>query len=291
MEPGLSSANCGGHPADWLSGHKEFGADRQSAALPPGRVDMSGFHPDCSFVKAVYASPNHGPRRGTALDTLVLHYTGMASADAALRRLCDPAAEVSCHYLVFEDGGIYQLVAEERRAWHAGLSCWGGERDMNSVSIGIELANGGPDFGSPPFAEAQIAAVIALCRDILARRKIPPRRVLGHSDIAPSRKIDPGENFPWERLAEAGIGHCVAAAAITAGASLQRGSRGADVEELQERLSHYGYDVAVTGLYDEQTEVVVKAFQRHFRPVRVDGQADRSTLATLEALLAGLPRA
>jgi N-acetylmuramoyl-L-alanine amidase len=249
---------------------------------------MSGFHPDSSLVKAVHASPNHGPRRGAGLDTLILHYTGMASAEAALRRLCDPAAEVSCHYLVFEDGGIYQLVAEERRAWHAGLSCWDGERDMNSVSIGIELANGGPDFGSPPFAEPQIVAAIALCRDILARRKIPPQRVLGHSDIAPARKIDPGESFPWGRLAEAGIGHYVTAAPVGAGANLQRGSRGGDVEKLQERLARYGYDVAVTGLYDERTEVVIKAFQRHFRPARVDGRADRSTLETLEALLAAL---
>jgi N-acetylmuramoyl-L-alanine amidase len=250
---------------------------------------MSGFHPDSPLVKAVDASPNHGERRGPPLDAIILHYTGMASAEAALQRLCDPTAEVSCHYLVCEEGGIHQLVPETRRAWHAGQSFWAGERDMNSASIGVELANGGPDFGSPPFADAQIVAAIALCRDIVARRRIPPQRILAHSDIAPLRKSDPGEDFPWERLAWAGIGHYVTPAPIGPGPCLRRGSAGAKVEALQKALARYGYEVETTGFYDERTQSVVRAFQRHFRPRRVDGEADRSTLATLATLLAALP--
>ncbi|MGO9006712.1 MAG: N-acetylmuramoyl-L-alanine amidase [Beijerinckiaceae bacterium] len=250
---------------------------------------MSEFHPDSALVEAVDPSPNHDVRRGSAPDAIVLHYTGMASAEAALARLCDPAAGVSCHYLIFENGSIHQLVPEERRAWHAGTSFWAGERDMNSASIGIELANGGPDFGSPPFAPAQIEAAIALCRDIIARRKIPPQRILGHSDIAPFRKSDPGEAFPWASLAEAGIGHHVEPVPISEDRPLIRGSTGAEVEALQDMLAAYGYDIAVTALYEERTEAVVTAFQRHFRPARVDGKADRSTLATLTALLAARP--
>ncbi|MGP0058618.1 MAG: N-acetylmuramoyl-L-alanine amidase, partial [Beijerinckiaceae bacterium] len=193
---------------------------------------MVEFHPDSPLVKAVHASPNHGARLGLAPDAIILHYTGMASAEAALARLCDPSAQVSSHYLIFENGRVHQLVPETRRAWHTGTSFWAGERDMNSASIGIELANGGADFGAPPFAQAQIEAAIALCRDIIARRKMPPQRVLGHSDIAPFRKIDPGEAFPWARLAKAGIGHYVEPTLIGDDRPLMRGSSGAEVEAL-----------------------------------------------------------
>jgi N-acetylmuramoyl-L-alanine amidase len=248
---------------------------------------MSGFRPDSPLVTSVHPSPNHGPRR-LGVDALILHYTGMASAEAALQRLCDPAAQVSSHYLIYEDGSIHQLVAEKQRAWHAGQSCWEGERDMNSVSIGIEIANGGPDFGSPPFADAQIDAVIALAQDIIARHKIPPQRILAHSDIAPLRKADPGEYFPWRRLAKAGVGHFVEALALGDDAPLARGAADQGVEELQRLLARYGYEVDVTGQYDARTEAVVRAFQRHFRPERVDGRADRSTIATLRALLHAL---
>ncbi len=251
---------------------------------------MDEFHPDSALVEAVRPSPNHGARRSPAADAIIMHYTGMASAEAALARLCHPAAEVSCHYLIFENGNIHQLVPEARRAWHAGASFWAGERDMNSASIGIELANGGADFGAPPFAQVQIEAAIALCRDIIARRKIPPQRILGHSDIAPIRKIDPGEAFPWASLAEAGIGHYVRPIPVGEDSPLIRGSSGAEVEALQHMLAAYGYDIAVTALYEERTEAVVAAFQRHFRPARVDGKADRSTLATLRALLCTLTR-
>jgi N-acetylmuramoyl-L-alanine amidase len=249
---------------------------------------MSEFHPDSLLVAAVHASPNHGLRRQSAPDAIILHYTGMVSAEAALARLCDPAAEVSSHYLIFEDGRIHQLVPEARRAWHAGASFWAGKKDMNSVSIGIELANGGHDFGAPPFAPAQIEAAIALCTDITARRNIPSQRVLGHSDIAPVRKIDPGEAFPWPIFAKAGVGHFVEPAPVGDDPPLQRGSAGAAVEALQQMLALYGYDIAVTSFYDAKTEGVVAAFQRHFRPACVDGKADLSTLSTLQALLAAL---
>ena len=150
-------------------------------------------------------SPNFNARRH-ALDMLVLHYTGMESGEAALQRMCDPAAEVSAHYMVWEDGRITQLVQEDQRAWHAGVSRWQDDDDLNSRSIGIEIVNGGhdvplPNGRLPPYPDAQIAAVIALSKDILSRHAIRPSRIVGHSDIAPARKIDPGEHFPWDRLA------------------------------------------------------------------------------------------
>ncbi len=247
---------------------------------------MTGFDPDNGLVKAVHPSPNHGARRIKGPDSIVVHYTGMPSGAAALARLCDPAAEVSAHYFIDEDGGIVQLVPEARRAWHAGQSCWAGEEDMNSASIGIELQNGGHEFGAPAYPEAQIDAVIALCRDIVRRRAIAPGRILAHSDIAPGRKIDPGEYFPWSKLAEAGVGLYVPPHPIGDDVPLERGARGEKVEELQAMLAAYGYDIEVTGRYGEKTEAVVAAFQRHFRPARVDGKADRSTLLTLRDLLA-----
>ena len=152
-------------------------------------------------------SPNHDARpAGKPIDILLLHYTGMRDAEAALRRLTDPAAKVSSHYLIDEDGATYRLVDEGRRAWHAGVSYWGGERDINGVSIGIELVNPGHEFGYRPFPQPQMEALVELGRAILARHPIPPARVLGHSDVAPTRKTDPGELFDWRALAEAGIG-------------------------------------------------------------------------------------
>jgi N-acetylmuramoyl-L-alanine amidase len=292
VEPGLSSATR------WSSGRlARAGIGSPAAIVNPPRTsnlttvhEMSEFFPDSALVKQVRPSPNHGSRRIAMPDAIILHYTGMASAEAALARLCDPEAEVSCHYLVFENGDIVQLVPETRRAWHAGKSLWAGEDDMNSASIGIELANGGHDFGAPPFPAEQIDAVIALCRDINTRRKIAPHRILGHSDIAPFRKIDPGEIFPWARLAQAGIGHYIEPMAVEGGTVLERGDRGPEVETLQKTLAAYGYGIAVTGSFDLKTEGVVAAFQRHFRPERVDGRADLSTRATLKALLASVKR-
>lgn len=151
------------------------------------------------------SSPNHGPRRsGARPDMVVLHYTAMETAEAALARLCDPAAEVSAHYLVGAAGEIWQLVPESERAWHAGAGAWGPVGDVNSHSIGIELANAGPLDDHPPFAEAQMAALETLLDAILARWTIPPERVIGHSDMAPGRKADPGPKFDWRRLALGG---------------------------------------------------------------------------------------
>jgi N-acetylmuramoyl-L-alanine amidase len=242
--------------------------------------------PDTLCKAKVHPSPNHGERKdGKAVDALVLHYTGMTDAASALHQLCNPAAQVSSHYLVFEDGRIFQLVPEARRAWHAGVGSWQGETDMNSASIGIEIVNPGHEFGYRPFPDIQVGAVTALCRDIVTRRRIPADRVIAHSDMAPARKQDPGELFPWDRLAATGVGLWVPPHPISSGLFLQRGESGQPIEALQAMVAMLGYGIAVNGVFDEATEQVVTAFQRHFRQARVDGIADRSTIETLRALL------
>jgi N-acetylmuramoyl-L-alanine amidase len=220
---------------------------------------------------------------------LLLHYTGMPDADEALAWLRNPVSSVSCHYVVFEDGRVVQIVPETLRAWHAGAGSWGQDRDINSCSIGIEIANPGHDGGLPAYPDVQIASLAALGRDIAARWSIPPERVLGHSDVAPGRKQDPGERFPWATLHRAGLGHWVEPAPIRDGRSLGPGDRGTEVEAVQAMLARYGYGIATSGVFDERTAAVVTAFQRHFRPERVDGIADPSTLATLQALIAARP--
>jgi len=252
------------------------------------------FRADSCVVAEVRPSPNQGERReGQRPDMIVLHYTGMRDAGAALERLCAAGSEVSAHYFVFEDGRIIQLVPERRRAWHAGAAFWAGEDDVNSCSIGIEIANPGHEFGYPDFPKRQIAAVTTLCRSILTRNTIPPVRVLGHSDVAPTRKQDPGEKFPWRTLYDSGVGHWVKPAPFTEeGPLLALGDSGNAVLALQEMLSEYGYGIAASGSYDSTTHAVVAAFQRHFRPARVDGVGDESTRATLRDLLGhrGRPR-
>ena len=247
---------------------------------------MTGFAADFAGAE-IRVSPNFGPRRdGARPELIVLHYTGMASGEAAECWLCDPRSEVSSHYLVHEDGRIVQMVRESDRAWHAGAGSWQGRGDVNSRSIGIEIVNGGHEFGLPDYPPVQIEAVIALCRDIIARYGIAPEGVLAHSDVSPGRKRDPGERFPWWRLAAAGVGRFVPPQPIRKGPLLERGSSGPQVEKLQFMLSLYGYGIGITGHYDAPTEVVVAAFQRHFRPFLVDGRADISTWKTLELLLA-----
>ena len=237
-----------------------------------------------------HPSANHGPRLGGApVDILLLHYTGMPSAEGALAWLSSPKSGVSCHYFVFEDGRTVQLVAESARAWHAGASFWAGEADINSRSIGIEIANPGHDFGYRPFPDRQIEAVVVLCRGILGRHPIPPERVLAHSDVAPLRKDDPGELFPWQRLHAAGIGHWVPPSSVVAGPALKRGDRGEAVAGLHRRFRRYGYGIDEESEYGAETEAVVRAFQRHFRPALVDGVAAPSTVATLDELIASLP--
>jgi len=249
---------------------------------------MSGFLPDQPGAE-VRVSPNFGQRRETLTpDMIVLHYTGMATGAAAEAWLCDPASEVSSHYLVHEDGRIVQMVRESDRAWHAGKSSWFGRTDINSCSVGIEIVNPGHSLGYKAFPGRQIDAVIELCTGIVERHSIVAQRVLGHSDIAPGRKVDPGERFPWKTLFEAGLGHLVPATPLGAGAALKVGEANADVEALQSMLALYGYGVEISGIYDRQTEIVVAAFQRHFRRRLVDGVADRSTIRTLQRLLASV---
>ncbi|MGQ3017164.1 N-acetylmuramoyl-L-alanine amidase [Phenylobacterium sp.] len=228
-------------------------------------------------------SPNFNERAGPP-DILLLHYTGMESGEAAIARLRDPEAKVSSHYVVEEDGRIFTLVAEERRAWHAGVSFWKGERDINGRSIGIEIVNPGHEFGYRPFPDAQIAAVIALATDIRTRWMIADGDIIGHSDVAPNRKIDPGELFPWKTLAEAGHGLWVEPDPAP-GAPLAEGAEGAGVFAFQAGLTRLGYECPPSGQFDSATTTVVSAFQRHWRPHLVDGIADGETRARLIALL------
>lgn len=234
----------------------------------------------------VDASANFGPRKdGKKPDYLILHYTGMRTAQEALDILKCPEREVSAHYLVHEDGRVVQMVAESERAWHAGNSCWKDERDLNSASIGIEIVNAGVLEDFPAYPDAQIESVIALCSSIVERFTIAPAHVLAHSDIAPERKIDPGENFPWQKLFNAGIGHWVEPAPIRGGRFFAMGDRGQPVEALQSMLAMYGYEIAINGEFNEQTKTVLSAFQRHFRPNQIDGVADISTIETLHKLI------
>ena len=221
-------------------------------------------------------SPNFDARApGDApqvVDILLLHYTGMRSAEDALSRLCDPAAKVSAHYCVDEDGTVYRLVDEAMRAWHAGVACWSGASNINARSIGIELVNPGHEFGYRAFPEPQIAALIELARGILSRHPVPPPRILGHSDVAPLRKEDPGELFPWSRLAAAGIG------------VWPRDAPSAPVPseaEAKRRLAALGY-----GYLEDDFAAVVRAFQRHFRPEAITGSLDEAAAGRLDALLA-----
>jgi N-acetylmuramoyl-L-alanine amidase len=243
------------------------------------------FAPDSRTVSKVVPSPNHDAR-GERADILLMHYTGMATDEAALARLTDKTSKVSSHYFVYEDGRILQLVAESRRAWHAGIASWKRANDINARSIGIEVVNPGHENGYRDFPDVQIDAVIALCRDIVKRHHIRRERVLAHSDVAPARKNDPGERFPWARLAAAGVGLWIEPSAITEGRTLSANDRGADVEKLQKNLARFGYALEITRHYDDDTRSVVTAFQRHFRPARVDGLADPSTMDTLRRLLA-----
>jgi len=267
-------------------------ANRRHGAVYSGAAglgDMTIPSPDSPLVARFVASPNRGERRVSSRpNCVILHYTGMPTGEAALKALTDPAGEVSAHYLVWEDGSIDQLVEESNRAWHAGRGAWKGETDLNSASVGIEIVNPGHEGGSPPFPDRQIESTIALTRDICRRWRIAPERVLAHSDVAPARKRDPGEVFPWARLWRSGVGHWSEPAPPGGGPLFAPEEEGAPVRALQTMLALYGYGVEITGVYDRQTRQVVTAFQRHFRPERVDGEADASTVATLKALIDGL---
>ncbi|MBP0439211.1 N-acetylmuramoyl-L-alanine amidase [Tianweitania sediminis] len=246
---------------------------------------MTMFEPDFRAAR-VRPSPNHGERLGcTAPDMIILHYTGMATGEAAEDRLCAPESQVSSHYLVYEDGAVVQMVREADRAWHAGKSFWAGINDINSHSVGIEIVNPGHALGYCDFPEPQIEAVIRLCRDIATRHGVAPVRILAHSDVAPGRKIDPGEKFPWSRLEAAGVG-----LAAPSGPLSEAKPCGPDlVLQTQQALAFWGYGIEPTGVEDEQTRVVVEAFQRHFMPARIDGRVDPAVLAVIQNLLGSRP--
>ncbi|MBF0392751.1 MAG: N-acetylmuramoyl-L-alanine amidase [Alphaproteobacteria bacterium] len=216
-------------------------------------------------------SPNHEPRAaGQPVDMLVLHYTGMRTAEDALARLCDPLAKVSAHWVIDEAGTVWRLVPEDRRAWHAGLARWRDATDVNGRSIGIELVNPGHEWGYRPFPEPQMAALIELARGILARHPIPPANVVGHSDVAPTRKQDPGELFDWPRLARQGVGRWPVAPAPF---------RPLSGDQARDLLAGLGWDVT-------DMPAALTAFQRHFRPARVDGALDEETMRALLDLAA-----
>ncbi len=255
---------------------------------------------DSPLVARLMPSPNFGVRRGAGfarhgIDMVVLHYTGCPSAEAAALWMCSPEAQVSAHYLVDEDGEIIQLVAEEMRAWHAGAAFWAGEEDVNSRSIGIEIQNAGhvmPDGGCggaggegegdlPPYPAVQVAAVKALLADIMVRHGIAPVRVVGHSDVAPERKADPGEHFPWDELARDGLALPVPEEALPQPVAPPQpvALDAAGVEQLQRLLVEIGYGVPVSGKACGRTQAVVRAFQRRFMPRRVNGVIDTQVLA------------
>ncbi|MGB6118279.1 MAG: N-acetylmuramoyl-L-alanine amidase [Mesorhizobium sp.] len=246
---------------------------------------MTGFLPD--HIRAeVRASPNFGPRRDVSrASMLVLHYTGMPTGELAESWLCNPASEVSSHYIVHEDGRIVQMVREADRAWHAGKSSWHGRTDINSLSVGIEIVNPGNLAEHPPFSAVQIEAVIDLCRDICARLSILPDMVLAHSDIAPGRKIDPGPAFPWEQLADAGVGRMPVMGDWPDVDPIAEGDAGLHVERLQSMLQMCGYGIEITGLFDPFMRQVVQSFQLHYRRSLADGVADAQTQALVAALV------
>lgn len=232
-------------------------------------------------------SPNYGPREPIGGDVrvrhLIVHYTGMRSCEDALSRMCDEASRVSAHYLIDEAGSIYKMVPEDRRAWHAGVSFWAGVRDLNSTSIGIELVNPGHEFGYRSFPEAQMSAFAKLSQQIIKRHRINPDDVLGHSDIAPGRKTDPGELFPWREMAAYGIG--------TWPQTSKSLNQPVELETALGHLSNIGYAVPSSpnlgaDILDVKTGTkdVIAAFQRRYRQNQVDGVLDLETSALIPAV-------
>lgn len=242
-------------------------------------------------------SPNFNERTAPP-DMVILHYTGMQTAKAALDRMTDSSAQVSAHYCVDEDGSVYRLVAEERRAWHAGVSYWKGQTGLNDVSVGIEIVNPGHEFGYRDFPPSQMDAVIGLLDGVRERWDIPDSRILGHSDVAPGRKTDPGERFPWALLADHGHGVFVtpdvpptdpATGLSVMGPPLGVGDSGLGVFSLQSALGKLGYEILPGGPFDLETSTILTAFQRHWLPEQIgtdlEGRADARLRVTLMALL------
>ncbi len=245
--------------------------------------------PDSTLVHTLHPSPNIEDRReGCRPNMIVLHYTGMSSADKAIGWLANPESKVSCHYVIDEEGRITQMVEEARRAWHAGASYWAGETDINSVSVGIEIQNPGHEHGYPDFPPAQMEAVAGLCRDIARRHRVAPERVLAHSDVAPGRKIDPGEKFRWSWLARHDVGHWVPPAKLDERSATILDDDAAAMEEALNLMRAYGYGIENSERAD-WTKVLIRTLQLHFRPARSDGRLDIGTLDTLHRLVDALP--
>lgn len=232
-------------------------------------------------------TPNFDDRGGAVVDVLVMHYTGMRSAMEAFNRMCDPASQVSAHYMIDEDGSVVNLVPEDKRAWHAGISCWRGISSLNYTSIGLEIVNPGHEFGYREFPDVQMRAVTDLAKEIIQRHNIPARNVVGHSDIAPLRKQDPGELFNWMQLAEDGIGIFPATGFVwrPAEALIEPGTENVATARVQGMLAEYGYHIRVDGHYGEKTEQIVKAFKRHFVPEQVNIIWDKLADKRLQKLL------
>jgi N-acetylmuramoyl-L-alanine amidase len=247
--------------------------------------------PDSPLVSDLYPSPNIEPRaRGLEPTILLLHYTGVETVERSLNILSREDCKVSCHYVIDLDGRIYQMVAENMRAWHAGQSSWGGETDINSASIGIEIQNEGAAGDSPSYPLQQMKAVRALSKDIVTRHRIRPERVLGHSDVAPSRKVDPGEKFDWKYLAKHGVGHWVPPAPVSSDdPGFGLGDCNSAIKDAKRLLRRYGYGAGEGGEFDEAMRFVVRAFQLHFRQSLINCRLDQSTLITLERLIEALP--
>jgi N-acetylmuramoyl-L-alanine amidase len=261
-----------------------------------------------------HPSPNFDERK-RPIRFVVLHYTGMNSADGALRVLSDPLPQrsaylseipqsplmvdgrpadavsipapmnrVSSHYLVYEDGRVFQLVDEAKRAWHAGRGSWDGETDLNSCSVGIEIANGGHDYGLPDFPDVQIQNVMTLVRQIMERHGLDPHHVIGHSDLAPSRKPDPGEKFPWKRFAQAGLSIWPPTGPEDGDTRVlfdTLGTLDSGISAIQTGLGTIGYGLEVNGTYDATLKDIIRAFQRRFRQSKADGIIDVETVALI----------
>lgn len=263
-----------------------------NAKTAKSSVANKPFKPDSRLVSRVVPAVNVEERRNGARPAfLIMHYTGMSSAEKAIGWLACAESNVSCHYVIDEKGAITQLVPEKLRAWHAGVSFWKGETDINSHSIGIEIQNPGHSDGYPDFPHAQIDSVIGLSCDIIRRHKLPPQNILAHSDVAIGRKIDPGEKFPWAQLAREGVGHWVRPSPIRDGSDISVICASRElVSEAQRLLATFGYNIDISGEMDSETAKAIRAFQLHFRQRRADGRLDRSTLSTLQRLVAALPR-
>lgn len=225
-----------------------------------------------------FSSPNYDERpHGVNVDILLLHYTGMPTAQEALEALCDPAREVSAHYFIYENGKTLALVPEEHRAWHAGKAYWRGHRDINARSIGIELVNPGHEWGYQDFPAAQMDALVELAKGILKRNPVPARNVLAHSDVAPARKQDPGHRFDWGRLAREGVGLW----AVQEGIEFPPSPPDlGNADAFRRDLECFGYDPAAP------LDIAATAFQRHYRPWRIDGNVDVESHRILRKLIA-----